>query len=289
MVAFLPTSYFFDVYGLRWASVTAAFLVMVGCAIRSYALVGGNDGHWVSAADPEHTCAYLLAGHQGACTGAVSAAGIKAMDGCPISCVPKAHGQLLVWMHAGQFLNGLAGPVGMMSGPVLSAAWFPPSSRTTSTAFIAIANGVGTAGANFIGPWLVKTHDSVEEQNAGMATYMLACTIVALVTLVAMVVYFPNRPPNAPSVTATIQRTDFKQGAKDLLKHRNWWLLASAYGIMTGIGGSFYSILALNLKPIFYDADAVAAQIGFWGGLAGMGGGSKHTQSARTSASIAFF
>ena len=37
------------------------------------------------------------------------------------------------------------------------------------------------------------------------AYYMWGCTAVSIIILAAMLVYFPNRPPNAPSVTATIQ------------------------------------------------------------------------------------
>jgi hypothetical protein len=70
-------------------------------------------------------------------------------DRCPLACDSSAHLQVLLWMHFGQFLNGLSGPVAMMSGPVLSAAWFPPSFRTTSTAIVAIFNGLGMFSASF--------------------------------------------------------------------------------------------------------------------------------------------
>ena len=79
MVAFLPTSYLFDVYGLRLATLLSAVLVAVGCGVRLLA--------WVQAT--------------------------------------SSPTWILVYMHVGQCLNGLAGPVAMMSGPVLSAAWFP--------------------------------------------------------------------------------------------------------------------------------------------------------------------
>lgn len=79
MVAFLPTSYLFDVYGLRLATLLSAVLVAVGCGVRLLA--------WAQAT--------------------------------------SSPTWILVYMHVGQCLNGLAGPVAMMSGPVVSAAWFP--------------------------------------------------------------------------------------------------------------------------------------------------------------------
>ena len=85
----------------------------------------------------------------------------------------------------------------------------------------------------------------------------------------------------------------FCQGARDLCRHKNWWLLATAYGVMTGISSSWSAILSVvsghdiagiwvaffsrcqryrcrqDLAPVFFDSDAVAAVIGFWGGIAG--------------------
>jgi FLVCR family MFS transporter len=38
---------------------------------------------------------------------------------------------------------------------------------------------------------------------------------------------------------------------------------------MTGISSSWSAILSVDLAPVFFDSDAVAAVIGFWGGIAG--------------------
>ena len=54
-------------------------------------------------------------------------------------------------MHTGQFLNGIAGPVGMGGSPVLSAAWFPVNERVTATAIAAGFNAFGSAVAFIIG------------------------------------------------------------------------------------------------------------------------------------------
>lgn len=43
-------------------------------------------------------------------------------------------------MHAGQIFNGLAGPMAMSAGPVLSAQWFAPHERTVSTAIVGVSN-----------------------------------------------------------------------------------------------------------------------------------------------------
>ena len=69
---------------------------------------------------------------------------------------------------------------------------------------------------------------------------------VSAVIVVAILIYFPNRPPNAPSVTATIQRTNFGQGVKDLFKHKNWWLLATSCNFSATV---FHGPLLFLLLP----------------------------------------
>ena len=40
-----------------------------------------------------------------------------------------------IFIHAGQFLNGLAGPVAMSSPPVVSSTFFPPRQRTIAVSY----------------------------------------------------------------------------------------------------------------------------------------------------------
>ena len=58
-------------------------------------------------------------------------------------------------MTAGQFLNGLAGPVTQAAPPLLSSAWFPRKERTTATAVASLCGSLGVALSFVIGPNLV--------------------------------------------------------------------------------------------------------------------------------------
>jgi hypothetical protein len=58
-------------------------------------------------------------------------------------------------MTAGQFLNGLAGPVTQAAPPLLSSAWFPRSERTTATAVASLCGSLGVAFSFLIGPNMV--------------------------------------------------------------------------------------------------------------------------------------
>ncbi|XP_033730627.1 solute carrier family 49 member 4 homolog, partial [Pecten maximus] len=118
------------------------------------------------------------------------------------------------------FLNALGGPVAMGAPPVLSAAWFPPNQRTTSTAIATISNYAGFAASFLIGPLfdslatkeqtnmsdsesvtfssmdnhtLSKNHSDADNHECGW------CVLVMLLILF----YFPSKPPTPPSKTAS--------------------------------------------------------------------------------------
>jgi hypothetical protein len=118
--------------------------------------------------------------------------------------------------------------------------------------------------------------------------------------LFAITAYFPNRPPDAPSLSATVRapargvqapfafptvnqcrvallfkqprvavsgagqmvRVEFGPGIRQLLGLRNWWLLASSYSVMTGISAAWASILSVVLEPVVYDSDEVRGASG---------------------------
>ena len=80
-----------------------------------------------------------------------------------------------VLMHGGQFLNGLAGPIGMSIGPVVSAAWFAPHERTMATA-VQSASNYGFCALTFVlGPMLVPPVDDDDKgpTQRGLRNYML--------------------------------------------------------------------------------------------------------------------
>lgn len=63
------------------------------------------------------------------------------------------------WLnHIGLFLNGMAGPVAMAVGPLVSAVWFPPGQRTTSTAATSLSTYYGLAFSFVIGPVFVPSY-----------------------------------------------------------------------------------------------------------------------------------
>ena len=65
-------------------------------------------------------------------------------------------GGFFAFIHIGQFLNGLCGP--MMAAPpaMISERWFPPKHRATATAVGATGGAIGGAFAFLLIPYLVR-------------------------------------------------------------------------------------------------------------------------------------
>jgi hypothetical protein len=57
---------------------------------------------------------------------------------------------------------------------------------------------------------------------------------MALATFFCALVHFPNRPPHAPTLSATSTRVDFVVGIRALAGNGPFWIVSLSYGVMTG-------------------------------------------------------
>jgi len=184
----------------------------------------------------------------------------------------------LVWAHVGQALNGLAGPVGMSVGPVLSAAWFPPHERTTATSFSAMFNILGNAVFMVVGPRVVPNTDPATGKDASAADvernlrrYQWMATVYTAAVLVLVLAYLPSRPPTPPSASATVARQRIRDGVRALAtkRFRPFWVAACCYGVITGTYSGWGPVLTLILHRVAGASQDAAGLIGFWSTLGG--------------------
>jgi MFS transporter, FLVCR family, disrupted in renal carcinoma protein 2 len=118
-------------------------------------------------------------------------------------------GSLLVWMNVAQFVSDCGGPVAMGAVSRLSQVWFSPEQRAIATAVGTESNMLGVALAFLWGPGLFPdTHPRVEAAQ----WLWLSLAIPATVVLVLTVLTFPERPAEAPSESARIQRIASMRG-----------------------------------------------------------------------------
>jgi hypothetical protein len=110
--------------------------------------------------------------------------------GSGIRCIPTESKQTFTLLvHAGQFLNGLAGPIAMSIPPVISATFFPTEQRTLATSVMSVANYVGVAISFIGGPAIVNNPDHVEHK---VFTYLAGQTALCLLGFIGVMMYVVN-------------------------------------------------------------------------------------------------
>ena len=200
------------------------------------------------------------------------------VTGAGLRCI-TSHPPLVTWLtYVGQMLNGFAGPIAFGASTVISATWFPVSQRTTATAISSVFNGLGCAAPYLVGPMLVPTkingtnstgidHGVKEIRRHIMYLNYSAFGWSTLLFLVILI-YFPSKPPSPPSVTASIDRLDFKNGLKLMMKNKKLWILSFCIAIPSGFGSSVGSILDMDLSVIGV-SQLDPGWLGFVGSIAG--------------------
>ncbi|XP_038058418.1 solute carrier family 49 member 4 homolog [Patiria miniata] len=206
--------------------------------------------------------------------------------GVAIRCIPVGVENVKWTMNAGHVLIGIAGPV-MMSAPTeLSAVWFPPHQRTTSTAISMTSAFFGMSMSFLVGPLVVtslpqnaSSHaESIDPKekalyfNEIMKLMYIECGAVAVVVIAALL-YFPEKPPTSPSLSATKPRESFKDGALKMIKSTHFWIPAAAYSISSGVYGGWTTQMDTIFKTTLNIGQDTVGWIGFISNIAGMLGG----------------
>jgi hypothetical protein len=136
------------------------------------------------------------------------AASLQCVTGC-IRCIPSlfpgtflesAGGNRdagLFFIHTGQILNGVCGPLVMSTPTLLSQSWFPANERTTATASAVLANNFGSALGFLITPLLVR-----QNHPGDIPALLYTHAVIGLLGLALVMSYFPNAPPSPPSAAA---------------------------------------------------------------------------------------
>lgn len=217
-----------------------------------------------------------------------------------ITSIPKYASWL---MYLSAVLNGIAGTA-LFAGPsLLASIWFPPNQRATATAISTFMGYAGFAVTFSIGPQLVSAPKyktvvtrsiSGNSFNFADGTTTTAANIshnhtvllnfeqlkddimrlmyyecgLAAVVFIAVLIYFPNKPPSAPSYTASVKRVNYLNAICKLLSNGPLWLISLACAIPTGVFGAWGAVLDLILNPVGI-SQMEAGWVGFYATIAG--------------------
>jgi MFS family permease len=140
-----------------------------------------------------------------------------------------------------------------MAGPsLLSATWFPVEQRTTATAIAYLGGSLGSALGFLLGPYLT---DSDPQRVAVLLWVTLA---LALVPLIALLAYCPDRPRHAADQgTPATLRASLWQYARDLRRTTtdpSLVVLSTLGGAQAGIASAWSGVLPQILAPPEYSS-----------------------------------
>ncbi|KAK7092958.1 solute carrier family 49 member 4-like [Littorina saxatilis] len=220
---------------------------------------------------------------------------------CLIHFVPTSY---FTWcIYAGQFFNGMAGPVAQGGGALFSNLWFPTNQRATSTAISTFIGYLGSALAFVVGPQIVPspadepnpnttlpdggnlsvaekylrqvsyddnstvTTDYTVQMN-GIKSYLYYQAGGSCLVFLLVLAYFPDKPPQPPSISAAMEREEFKAGLKMLVRNKQFWLISIAFCMSLGVFEVWDVVLDVILSYIDISQEE-AGWLGFYCVMAG--------------------
>ena len=126
------------------------------------------------------------------------------------------------FFHLGSIINSVSGPVAFSAPLTISAHWFPPNERTRATSIGQMFNALGVGVSYLLGSTIVSREEGEEDRDAEQDIMILLTvySAVSTVILIAVLLYYPSKPPLPPSNTAAEQRMDLTSGWVDLIKNK---------------------------------------------------------------------
>ena len=81
------------------------------------------------------------------------------------------------------------------------------------------------------------------EVKSQIQLYMGLDAGVCVALMIAVLVYFPAKPPTPPSASASVERTNFSEGLKAIIKDRNILLCTFGYAVNSGVVNSWQVLI----------------------------------------------
>ncbi|KAF2720146.1 MFS general substrate transporter [Polychaeton citri CBS 116435] len=155
----------------------------------------------------------------------------------------------------GQIMLGIAQPFILSAPTRYSNLWFSDSGRVTATAIASLANPLGGALGQLIGPFWATSPARVPD----MILYTCILSTVASVPSF----FIPAAPPTPPSKIAAAERLHLRAAFRSLPKISSFWLILSPFSVYVG----FFNATASLVNQIFEPYGFSETDAGIAGGL----------------------
>lgn len=147
----------------------------------------------------------------------------------------------------GQILIGFAQPFALSAPLHYTDLWFTSSSRVSANAIASLANPLGGAIAQLVGPGMVTKASDMPMFILVTAAVTTACSLIAI--------FIPAKPPLPPCPSATITKVSLVESARLLAKNYNFWGAFVLFGIYVGMFNAFSTFLYQIMGPYGYTSD----------------------------------
>jgi FLVCR family MFS transporter len=160
----------------------------------------------------------------------------------------------LPFIHIGQIVNAICGPLAMVPVSQLSCLWFDTNERTRATTIAIMAYNLGSTLSFPLGPSVVSSPEDIP--------HLLYIHLgFAIIGFILVIIYFPGQPPTPPSPAAELLiKHPVNEGSVRSLVHNirrcfstpSFILLVTASGLIGGTFGVWTSLFDVILTPLNY-------------------------------------
>ena len=120
---------------------------------------------------------------------------------------------------------------------IISAKWFPPSERGIANGWGMISTYLGVVMAQFGVPWLMSTFD------LNIPEVLRVYGFLSIPMILFFIIVSREAPPTPPCNEELIERANFKEGFKALIKNKQFIIALLVFWIMQGIYFSFTTLI----------------------------------------------
>jgi Na+/melibiose symporter-like transporter len=184
------------------------------------------------------------------------------------------HSISLPFIHIGQILNAMCGPLAMIPVSQLSCLWFNTNERTRATTISIMAYNLGSTISFPLGPSIVSLPEDIP--------HLLYIHLgLSFIGFILVLIYFPGQPPTPPSPAAELlmKYPKNEENIRSLMKNicqcfrsRSFVFLVIGSGLIGGTFGVWTSLFDVILTPLNYTEKEIG-WIGFCSSISEIIGG----------------
>lgn len=147
----------------------------------------------------------------------------------------------------GQIIIGFAQPFVLTTPTRYSNLWFSDSGRVSATAVTSLANPLGAALGQLVGPfWATDTSD--------VPSMVLYTAIIS--TIASLPSFFiPAAPKSPPSAMAVDEKLDLREALRELPRNTSFYLVMLPFGVYVGQFNAFSSLINQAFEPYGFSED----------------------------------